>query len=73
MNILELATEALALIQSGQQTLHEIADAVGDGTVAVTSHDLATLKTMLAEEPNETQAAYDKLEDAIRTHESDEL
>lgn len=66
MDILARAREALALIQKGREALGGIADAVSDGSAAVNASTKAELDALLAQEREETGAAYAKLDDAIQ-------
>lgn len=66
MDILERARAALALIQQGRQALSGIADAVSDGKAAIDAQSKAELDGLLAQERQETQAAYASLDQATQ-------
>lgn len=70
MDWLAKAREGLALIQQGRQAVTAVADAVKDGSAALSTTDQAELNRLLAEETRESRAAHDSLEEAIRAAEA---
>jgi hypothetical protein len=70
MNILEMAQEAIQLIQQGRSALQDITQAVNDGRAAVDAHTKAELDAMLEREEGETRDAYAALNDAIEQAQS---
>ena len=66
MSILSQARDALTLITNGREALEAIAAAVKDGRQAISADEQAELDALLAREKQESQAAHDKLAEAIR-------
>lgn len=65
MNVIAAAQAAIALISSGREALAGITDSIRDGKTVLAAGEQAELDTLLAQERQETEAAYSNLKDAI--------
>lgn len=70
MDWLKMARDGIALLQQGRETVTRVADAVKDGSAALSTEDQAELDRLLAQETAESKAAHDSLEEAIRAAEA---
>lgn len=66
MNVIEMATKAIAMMSEGREAISKIADAVRDGQVALGSKDMTELNALLAQEKTESEAAHNTLQRAIQ-------
>lgn len=66
MSWMDRAREALAMAAQARTTLAQVADAVKDSRTGLATTDEAELKRLLAEEAQESRAAHDSLDAAIK-------